>query len=36
MFYNKKEEMKEYFELYLNEEMIDFCFDYNFKKMEKM
>ena len=35
MFYNKKEEMKEYFELYLNEEMIDFCFDYNFKKIGK-
>ena len=28
--------MKEYFELNLNEQIIDFCFDYNFIKIRKI
>ena len=34
--YDEEEEMKEYFEIYLDDNKIDFCFEYNFKNKKKV
>ena len=33
--YDKEEEMKEYFEMYLDDNKLDFCFEYNFENQKK-